>query len=208
MTNTLRIIAAGALVGALIVLEAAPSAAQEETRERFTARGVAMGTSNPPILPRGRSATLDINITRWTTPEEREFLLTELVEGGQPALVKALREQEETGWIRVTGPTEAGGQTRFPSERLRYAWQTVAEDGSRRIVLAVDRPISMYEAVHRPRWRDYDVTLLIMDVDAEGNGSGQLAIGVQLELQYATKTLTIETFGTEPVRLTSVSKRN
>ena len=98
--------------------------------------------------------------------------------------------------------------TRGPSERLRYARQTFKEDGSRRIVLALDRPISFYEATRQPRWRQYDLTFIVLDVDAEGNGNGQLAVGVQLDFQYATKTLVVENFGTEPVRLTNVKLLN
>jgi hypothetical protein len=162
-----------------------------------------MGTSTPPVLPPGQTATLDINITRWSTDAEREALFAALAEGGQAALTPALRNQQETGWLRVTGPG-SGRSLTLPSERLRYAREMVAEDGSRRLVLALDRPISMYEARRRPRWRDHDVTLMVLDLDAEGNGEGQLAIGVQLDLDTEKGTLTIETFGTEPVRLTRV----
>ena len=209
MTRTPNYATASTLVLAVIMLAVAPVSAQDEqVRERYTARAVAMGTSNPPILPRGRTATVDINITRWTTDEERDALFGELVENEQPALVRALSNQEETGWIRVTGPTQTGSTTRFPSERLRYARETVREDGSRRVVLALDRPISMYEATRRPRWRDHDISFLVMELDAEGNGDGQLSIGVQLAFQYDTKTLTIENFGTEPVRLTTIRQQN
>ncbi len=41
-------------------------------RETFEAFAISMGTSNPPVIPRGQNATLQINITRWTTEEERE----------------------------------------------------------------------------------------------------------------------------------------
>ncbi len=209
MTRTIKLSASCALALAVIMLAIAPVSAQDEQiTERFRANAIAMGTSNPPILPRGRTASLDINITRWTTDEEREMLFGELVDYGQRALVSALRNQEETGWIRTTGPAQAGRTTRFSSERLRYARQIVAEDGSRRIVLALDRPISLYEAVRRPRWRDHDITFLVMDLDAEGSGDGQLSIGVQLAFKYETKTLVIENFGTEPVRLTRISQRN
>lgn len=176
----------------------------EKFRQTFAATAVAMGTSNPPIIPSGRSATVDINVTRWTTDEERDALFAVLADEGQQGLIKLLKKQEETGWIRVTGPSQRGSMTTFPSERFRYAREIAMEDGSRRVVLALDRPISMYEATRRPRWRDYDMTLLVMDLDSEGKGAGQLAIGVQLELDSDTNTLVIENFGTEPVRLLNI----
>ena len=191
----------------VIVLAAGLAGADEpegKFRQTYSAQAIAMGTSNPPILPPGKTARVDINITRWSTDEEREALFAELIENGQPALINALRKQKETGWIRVADPTRGGSLTFGPSERLRYAREIKGEDGSRRLVLALDRPISMYEMRTQPRWRKYDMTLLVMDVDAEGKGSGQLAIGVQLAFKSDTKTLVVENFGTEPVRLTNI----
>jgi hypothetical protein len=52
------------------------------------------------------------------------------------------------------------------------------------------------------------MSLLVMDIDAEGNGEGQLAMGVQLAVDTEKKSLVIENFGTEPVRLTKIRKRN
>jgi hypothetical protein len=132
--------------------------------------------------------------------------LAQLIENGQEALVKALNKSEETGFIRATG--RAAARSTFPSERLRYAFQFSGEEGKRRIVLALDRPISMWESVNRPRWRDYDITLIVLDVDAKGNGEGQLAMGVRMGVDRENKKLIIENFGTEPIRLTKVSRSN
>jgi hypothetical protein len=165
-----------------------------------------MGVTNPPVIPPGVSTTLQINITRWTTPDERESLFATLVENGQEGLVKAIQKQEETGFLRVTGA--GAGRTRFPSERLRYAWQRDLGQGKRRIVLAMDRPIYFWEAVNRPRWSDYDMTFLVMDVDEDGKGEGQLAVGVRLAIDNEKKQLVIENYGSEPVRLTSIRKTN
>jgi hypothetical protein len=152
------------------------------------------------------STTIQINVTRWTTDEEREKLFAVLVEKGQKDLIDALQDSEETGWVRVVGRTVS--RNPFPSERLRYARQIDLGEGKRRIVLATDRYISFYEARSNPRTRDYDMSLLVMDVDAEGNGEGQLAMGVQLSVDTEKKTLVVENFGTEPVRLTKIRKRN
>ncbi|HSN54068.1 MAG TPA: hypothetical protein VLT32_05325 [Candidatus Sulfomarinibacteraceae bacterium] len=200
------------LVLAVTVGLAASAAAQDESepfRERFTARAVAMGTSNPPLLPPGTTATIDINITRWTTDDERQHLFEVLTKKGQRAMVREMRRQPETGWVRVVnaGPTPAGA-SRTPSERLRYARQIPLPNGGRRIVLGLDRPITMSEAVNQPRWRNFDVTLFFIDLDAENVGEGQLAIGVRLTVEEETNTLKIQNFATEPVRLTRVTPQN
>jgi hypothetical protein len=194
------------LIGlAAMVLTTSPLTAQEKFKETYQAFAVAMGTSFPPVIPPGVSTTVQLNITRWTTGEERESLFAALIENGQEGLVNALRKQKETGFVRVIG--RGAGLSTFPSERLRYAWQWDLGDGNRRIVLALDRPISFYEAVDRPRWRDYDVSLIVMDVNAEGRGQGQLAMGVRLSIDQENKKLVVESFGTEPVRLNNVRKR-
>jgi hypothetical protein len=195
------------LVLGLIVLLVMPvgAEAQESFKESYSAFGVAMGTTNPPVLPSGVTVNLQINVTRWTTDEERADLFAQLAENGQEGLVKALRKQEETGWVRVTGPASIRGRSGFPSERLRYAREIPGEGGKRRIVLALDRPISMAEEMRQPRWRDYDVTLIVLDLDAEGKGQGELAMAVRLAVDQENKRLVIENFGTEPIRLTQVT---
>ncbi len=193
-----------ALLPALSLLLGSTTWAQEkkEFKETYEAFAVAMGTSNPPVIPAGTATTLQINVTRWTTDEEREKLFAILIEKGQEDLVGALQKSEETGFVRVTGRTM--GRSPFPSERLRYARKWDLGEGKRRIVLATDRYISFYEARNQPRTRDYDMTLIVMDVDAEGNGEGQLAMGVRLAVDTEKKTLVVENFGTEPVRLTKI----
>ncbi len=182
-------------------------------RETFEAFAISMGTSNPPVIPRGQNATLQINITRWSTAEERDALLTQLKENGQEALVRLLQQQEETGWVMNRSATmrsttaRAMSGTSAPRLRLRYAWQIDRGNGARRIVAALERPIGFAEATRQPRWRDHDVTLIVLDVNKKGEGEGQLAMGVRLDLDPETKQLTIENFGSEPVRLTNVRRR-
>ncbi len=179
---------------------------EEEFRETFEAWAVAMGVTNPPIIPSGTTMTLQINITRWSTEKEREALFAQLVENGQEGLVRALQRQEETGWTRPRGRGAASRST-FPREVLRYSRQIDLGGGKRRVILALDRPISFREAVHRPRWNDFDMTLIVMDLDGNGEGQGQLYVGVRLDLNNETKQLVIENFGSEPVRLNRIRMR-
>jgi hypothetical protein len=214
MSTTSRWSAASILALALTFMVGSPLAAepQEEVKETYNVWAVAMGTSNPPVIPPGVTATLQIRVSRWSTDEERVDLLTQLLENGQEGMVKTLQKQEETGFIRNTTASRAAFGRRpgmagsaLPSERLRYAREFKGEGGRRRLVLALDRPISFAESVQQPRWRDYDVTLIVMDLDAEGNGVGQLAMGVRLAVDQEKKALVIENFGSEPVRLSKIS---
>ena len=56
---------------------------KEELKETCEAFAVALGTSNPPVIPAGMSTTLQINITRWTADEKREALFAVLIEAGR-----------------------------------------------------------------------------------------------------------------------------
>ena len=52
------------------LLAASTTSAQEkkeEFKETYEAFAVAMGTSNPPVIPTGMATTIQINVTRWTT---------------------------------------------------------------------------------------------------------------------------------------------
>lgn len=200
---------AGLWVAVLAIVATGPLSAQDQKKDQFKetyeAFAVAMGTSNPPVIPSGLTTTIQINITRWTTDEERADLFAVLIEKGQDSLVNAIQKQQETGFVRVIG--RGAGMTAFPSQRLRYAREFNLPDGKRRIVCALDRPISFYEARNQPRWRDYDMTLIVLDVDQNGNGEGELAMGVRLSVDTERKTLVIENFGTEPVRLNKVHRR-
>ena len=206
------------LAVALALAMAVPAAiagAEDEPRETFNAFAVNMGT-----IHTGSTTTLQINITRWSTDEERAKLFTTIVEKDQKDIIDVLQNMEETGWVRLDHrPDMAGvhphrgsfrrpvGPTHktFPSERLRYAREFKVED-KRRIVLALDRPIPYWEAVGQPRTIDYPLTLIVLDVDAKGDGEGQLALGVQLTFDRENQRLEIENLSSEPIRLTSVHK--
>ena len=88
----------------------------------------------------GGTGRIDITITRWSTPEEREQLRTVLVENGTEAVYTALQKMKSVGRIRVNDSL---------GWDLRYSGEVKGNDG-RRIVFATDRPISTAEAVRQP----------------------------------------------------------
>ena len=175
-------------------------AQEKDTRETFQARAISMGTIAP-----GAATTLQITIDRWSTDEERNELIATIVEKGPEELLDALRDQEETGFVRVTG--RGAGRTRWPSVRLHYA-RDIRTDGGRIIRLATDRPIGMWEAIQNPRTMDYTFTFIELRLDENNEGEGSFAIGVELKYDKEKNTLVVENLSSEPVRLTSVRKTN
>src|SRR5215212_6839456 len=127
--------AAAALVPGLL---GQPGAAvvSGEAPETFTALAADLSTTG-----NGGTGRIDITITRWSTPEEREQLRTVLVENGTEAVYTALQKMKPVGRIRVNDSL---------GWDLRYA-RDVKASGGRRIVFATDRPVGVAEASQQPR---------------------------------------------------------
>ena len=178
-----------ALLAALLVLAPEAQAKKKEKKEpleKYRAQAVS--------LDRGAAKMLDIVITEWTTPEERQELFQVFVEGGSKKLYEALFEEEEKGYVKLPGSL---------GYDMKYAWQFELE-GKRRIVLASDRPMGFLELTRASRSRDYNVSLVVLELDPEtGEGEGWAAAGVELSID-ASGRLTIEYTGTQPTRLSNV----
>jgi hypothetical protein len=87
---------------------------------------------------------------------------------------------------------------------LHYAREVKQDDGGRRITFATDRPINAWEARNQPRTIDYKFTVGELKLDADGKGTGTLGAAVKIGYDPDDKTLVLETFSSEPVRLLQV----
>ena len=188
-----------ALSLAVLVSIAPVLAAQEKIqKETFNCWAVSMGT-----VGTGRNTTMQINITRWTTDDEREKLIDTLVENGSEELLKSLQQEEETGYMRISGA--AARLTPFPTTRFHYA-REMRVGGKRIIRLATDRPIGFWEARANPRSMDYTFTLIELLLDEKDEGTGILAAGVEMKYDKEKKVIQIKNRSSEPIRLTNVRK--
>jgi hypothetical protein len=174
------------------------SAQEEKFEESYRAFGVAMGP--------GAAGVVDINITRWSTDEERKALIESLIQNGQEKTVELLRKQKETGWVC----TQSGaGMRGYLSVRL-LRHQFAQPDGKRIVVLVTDRNIGMAEAMRSTRSKDYEVSGIVMELqkgeDGKEKGQGTLFGAVKLGFDKETKKLEIESLGIEPVRLTDIKR--
>ena len=112
---------------------AAPSPAQARHGPQETYRATAYVDGNVAREPNG---SVDIVITRWSTPEERNDLLSSLIVKGEQQMRRNLGRQRTTGYVQLaTGP-------RY---ELRYAWHE-PEGALSRIVLISDRIIPFVPA--------------------------------------------------------------
>jgi hypothetical protein len=152
----------------------------------------------------GANAVIDIRINKWSTDKERTDLITTFIEKGQDKLLDTLRDLPDKGRISIPGrqgpdPT----QTRL-GWTLRYARQTVGEDGGMRIMIATDRYMTFAEQRNQPRSADYPFTFAEIRLKKDGTGEGKLAVATQLQFDKKKNTIIFENYSTEPVRLTNV----
>lgn len=180
-----------AAVPALALALAAGSAAWSADRPALRLRATAVDVENAV-----RTSTLDIGIERWTTDAEHARLSAVLKEKGDDALLDALQDvKPRAGYIRST--SSVGWD-------IHYARQETLSDGSRRIVIATDRPMPFWELWSRPRSVDYQYTLAEIRLGPDGKGRGTLVPAARVDYDDITNTIEVENFDQQPIRLTQV----
>jgi hypothetical protein len=185
-----KTLAAAVPLVALALGLAATGIADEKPTLRLRAVAVDVGGR------RALTNTLDIAIERWTTDEEHKRLAAVLKEKGPDALLSALQKtRPRAGYIRTTGSI---------GWDIHYARQVTLDDGTRRIILATDRPMNFYELWNRPRSVDYQYTLAEIRLGPDGRGRGTLVPAARIEYDDITNTIEVENFEQQPVRLTEV----
>jgi hypothetical protein len=172
----------------LLLAAAAALDARSKPAERFRAFAASLGT--------GRSAIVDILITRWSTDEERDSLLAALQDGGQNRLLDALtRVRPAVGNIRLAG--QLGWS-------LYFARNNVQPDGSRHITMATNRSVAWAEIANATRSRDFQFTFIELHLEKDGNGVGKIVPAARVLWNKDTKTIEIENFNALPVDLLQV----
>jgi hypothetical protein len=64
--------------------------------------------------------------------------------------------------------------------------------------------MSFWEARNNPRLSDYEFLLLEIRLDKEGKGQGKMAVAAKIDYNEVSRTIQIENYTSEPVRLTKV----
>jgi hypothetical protein len=181
------------IVAALVTVLSLVATAQSNAQpEEFTAFAVNLASD----IPAAATATVDINITRWSAESERNTLAQTLREKGPDALLRALQKVRPVG--RIKTPDSLGYD-------LRYAHQEPVEEGGRRIVIATDRPIGFWEARNRPRSIDYPFTVIEMHLDNNGVGEGRLSLATKITA--GANVIVLENYSSQPVLLTQVKSK-
>jgi len=194
-TNPRRVVAvlaASSLLAAVPAQPQTPSGKQPPLR----LRAFAINMNNPGAATSTR--TIDIVIERWSTDAERDRLRGILVEkGGGDALLKAVQAiKPRAGYVRTA--TSLGWD-------IQFARQLELPNGGRRVVIGSDRPMSFWELANNTRSSDYEFMLADIRLGADGKGEGKLVPAAMVTYDEGTKTIEVENWDIQPVRLTQVT---
>ena len=186
-------------VAAGVLWTATPQA--QTNQEKLEISAFAVNMSN---IATGSNAQVQLTINSWSTAEERERLITTVLEKGSDALLRELQKAPVKGRFRIPTARQPDPHHLALGLDLHYAMQTPLDDGGRRIVIATDRYIGMQEARSQPRTIDYPITLIEIRVDKEGNGVGKMAVATKISFDKKKNQIELENYSSEPVRLNNV----
>jgi hypothetical protein len=135
-------------------------------------------------------------IERWSTPEEIEKLRGVMIEDRTRAARRGAEDQ---------APLRLLPHLNTLCWDVQFAHETQMDDGTRKIVIGIDRPVISSRRITRSR--DYEFTLaeIRMPKDGKGKGQGKAIPAAKLTWDKEKNTLEIENYSREPVRLNEIS---
>lgn len=201
-TPVLAWIAACALGTAMMAKPAGGQSAAPSATDRVLINGWALSMST--VAP-GANQTIQITIDRWSSPKQRQHLISTFFEKKQDGLLRELEQQPELGRFNFPGymGPDPNSVMRLGTD-IRYAMSFPGEDGGRRIVIITPRVIGFREARERPRTYDYPFTLFEMRFDKSGKGEGRMAYATQINFDKGKNSIELENYSSEPVRLNNL----
>ena len=189
----MRPAAIAVVVGFLTFSSSGVKAAAADANGRLACTAFAVSTGGPRTSP--VASSVEIVVERWSTEPDRRRLL-DAMKKGQDAMLRTLQDLRRVGFIRTPG--NLGWD-------LHYAHETPGEEGERHVVIATDRPMSIWEAVNRPRTVDYPFTFIEMHVTRDGEGEGKLSLATQVIASRDGRSVQLENYDTQPVQLNKIS---
>lgn len=194
-------LASAVVMTAALIVWTTPAARTQTSPDKVEISAFAVNMSN---IATGANAVVDIRVDSWSTPEERQHLITTAVEKNPPSLLRELQKAKVHGRFRIPGLMGPDPHQLRLGHDIHYAWQEALPEGGRRIVLATDRYIGFAEARNQPRTIDYPFTLIEIRVNAKGEGEGKAAVATKIQYDKGKHTMVLENYSSEPVRLQEV----
>lgn len=178
--------------GSLLLALAFDASAQEEHKREFI-QATAQGTSTQL----GKMVSINLTINEHSTDEDQRALIEAFEQKGSEGVANALHKMHSKGRISITGTL---------GYDVNYIREFKMPDGSRKIRVITDRPISFGEAWSASRSEDYNLSAVEIIISEEkGKSHGTLLPACQFKIDKE-KALQIETFQ-NPWKLVNVQVR-
>src|SRR5262245_5356589 len=134
----------------------------------------------------GQTGRVEIVINRWSTDGEREVLKAVLKAAGSQAMVQEMQNLPQVGYIKT--PESMG-------DALTFARQTTLEDGSRQVVVATNRPLSIAGSLAPGTAQKYDLSVIEMRwKKGAKTGEGKMTLAAQASIDPKTGNVQIQNY--------------
>jgi len=191
MTNLKRNLGAALAAAFCLMLVSLNGLTQDKPKPEFF-QATAMGRDRAA----GRTFSVNIQINRYSAPDERQALVQAFDSGGMNALTRALEKSKSKGRLAVTGTV---------GYDIGYVIQVKTQEG-RMIRLVTTRPIYFREAYNSGRSMQYTLSGIQLNLnDDQSKSTGTLIIAAKLNINKE-KELEIESFQS-PWDLVNIMKR-
>jgi hypothetical protein len=159
--------------------------------ETFTARAFSVQT--------GETGIVEMVVNRWSTDGEKEVLKAVLKAAGSQAMVNEMEKMPQVGYIKV--PNSMG-------DALLYARSTDMPDGSRQVVLATNRPISVAGSLAPGTEQKYDLSVIEMRFKkGEKKGEGKMVLAAQASIDPKTGNVQLQNYMGQPPVLRDITSK-
>jgi hypothetical protein len=180
-----------------------PAPAQDKAKkpnEDFFALAYLPSGGGPAMIGAGAKVNVDLKVNGYTSDADAKVMGAALVNEGPSALLKLLEKAKTIGKIRLTGRAGYYDFKLIRSHRI---------EGGRRIYAVGDRPVGFLEAYVGNRSQDYPFGILQMDLKTNSKGkeegTGSLIYAARIKVLEG-KSIDVETYGIEPIRLMGLRK--
>jgi hypothetical protein len=147
----------------------------------------------------GQTGRVEIVINRWSTDGEREVLKAVLKAAGSEAMVGEMQNMPQVGYIRT--PETMG-------DALMFARSTTLPDGTRQVVVATNRPISVAGSLAPGTAQKYDLSVIEMRwKKGDKTGEGKMTLAAQASIDPKTGNVQIQNYAGMPSVLKDITSK-
>jgi hypothetical protein len=150
-------------------------------------------------VQRGQTSPIEIVINRWSTDGEREVLKAVLKAAGSQAMVQEMEKMPQVGYIKT--PESMG-------DALMFARSTELPDGTRQVVVATNRPISVAGSLAPGTAQKYDLSVIEMRwKKGDKKGEGKMTLAAQASIDPKTGNVQIQNYAGMPSVLKDITAK-